>query len=250
MRWFQVDSDAPDDPKMRAVIRRMGNAGMGALFRLWCHIANHGSDLKPGVSITKAGRPMALEELADACGMTEDDATQLIAVCCETGHFVAKEWERKRVIAIPAMASRADTYTKRLVRTRSEHASKKVSLQDKTVQDKTEIPQPPSGAVVPEMPDSLLVDPALAEKAGAFLERWPTVYANARSGATVRWMPARDWPKAIELVNDYPDVDRLSLMADVFLRRTDIGPKNVPGTLGQFAHMAPDCDRLLREHGR
>ena len=111
-------------------------------------------------------------------------------------------------------------------------------------------PQPPVGAVVPDMPDSLLVDAALAAKAARLFEGWPEVYAKARSGAWPRKAESRDWPNALDLVHAYPDVDRLLLMADVFLRRSDIGPKNVPGTLGQFAHMAPDCDRLLREHGR
>lgn len=117
-------------------------------------------------------------------------------------------------------------------------------------------PNPLAGAVeggpqskVPLMPDSLVVDAALSEQAAAFLERWHDVYANARSGAFYQFAPGRDWPKAIELVHAWPDVPRLALMADVFLRRSDIGPKNLPGTIGQFKHMAPDCDRLLRENG-
>lgn len=55
---------------------------------------------------------------------------------------------------------------------------------------------------------------------------------------------------ARELARTWPDVERLGAMLEVFLRRTDIGEKNKPGTPGQFFHMAPDCDRLLKEHGR
>lgn len=112
------------------------------------------------------------------------------------------------------------------------------------------IPQPPLGAVVPHMSDRIITDPELADKGALVFELWPAVYSNARKGALPKQAESRDWPTVLKLVHSYPDVDRLMLMADVFLRRTDIGQKNVPGTLGQFAHMAPDCDRLLREHGR
>jgi uncharacterized protein YdaU (DUF1376 family) len=119
-------------------------------------------------------------------------------------------------------------------------------------------PNPLAGAVeatatipkIPSMPESLVVESGLAEQAAAFLERWHDVYASARSGAFYRFAPGRDWPNALDLVHAWPDVTRLALMADVFLRRADLGQKNIPGTIGQFKHMAPDCDRLLRENGR
>lgn len=119
-------------------------------------------------------------------------------------------------------------------------------------------PNPLAGAVdggttkpkVPPMPESIVVDEALADQASAFLEKWQDVYANARYGAFYQFVPGRDWPKALDLVHGWPDVPRLALMADVFLRRSDLGPKNIPGTIGQFKHMASDCDRLLRENGR
>ena len=110
----------------------------------------------------------------------------------------------------------------------------------------TKPPKPP----VPDMPDSLLLDAVLTERAGRFLEGYVDVYAGARSGAWPEIRPGRDWPRAVEAVHRSPDTDRLLLMVDVFLRRKDIGLKNIPGTLGQFLHMAPDCDRLLRENGR
>lgn len=128
-------------------------------------------------------------------------------------------------------------------------ASRNLALQSP---DSSLTPNPLTGAVeeVPKVPERYVVEPALADRCEAFMAAWPEVYARARSGAYPRRKDALDWPKLFELLTAYPDVDRLLLMADVFLRRTDIGPKNVPGTLGQFAHMAPDCDRLLREHGK
>jgi len=105
-------------------------------------------------------------------------------------------------------------------------------------------PLPPSGAVV---------DADVDEIAGAFLERYPEVYARCRGGAAYRvsrMKLERDLGYARELAIGWPNSERLESMLEIFLRRTDLGDKSNPGTPGQFLHMAPDCDRLLRENGR
>jgi hypothetical protein len=105
-------------------------------------------------------------------------------------------------------------------------------------------PLPPSGVAGDEDVDEL---------AGAFLEIYPQVYAHCRAGATYRVSrikQERDLGYARELVRGWPNPERLKAMLEIFLRRTDLGDKSKPGTPGQFLHMAPDCDRLLRENGR
>ena len=102
-------------------------------------------------------------------------------------------------------------------------------------------PYPPSGVVE---------DQRIEENAGLFLERYPEVYARCRSGATYLVKRSRDLAYARALVTAWPDVERLLAMLEVFLHRPDIREKNTPGTPGQFLHMAPDCDRLLKAHGR
>lgn len=138
MRWFQLDTDTPNDPRMRAVLRGMGNEGFGGLVRLWCHIANHGGGKKPGYAVDSLGRPMTREELMDASGLTSAQLDQLIAICVESGHFQKRAWDERQVIVLPAMARRADTYTKRRVRTSVARASKNVPVQDSTTQDSTQ----------------------------------------------------------------------------------------------------------------
>jgi hypothetical protein len=89
--------------------------------------------------------------------------------------------------------------------------------------------------------------------AGAFLERYPEIYARCRNGAAYRvsrMKQERDLDYARELAIGWPELGRLEAMLEIFLRRSDLGEKNKPGTPGQFLHMAPDCDRLLRENGR
>lgn len=102
----------------------------------------------------------------------------------------------------------------------------------------------------PLPPEGVLCDERLAEMAGEFLRRYPLVYARCRSGAFYRVKESRDFPAAVELVNDYQPLDRLEAMLEVFLRRADTGEMGKPGSPRQFQHYAPDCDRLLRENGR
>jgi hypothetical protein len=141
VKWFQLDSDTPNDPKVAMVIRQMGPAGFGALVLLWCHIADHGA--RPGWSITSKGKPMPEAELVDATHLTSAEFSQLVTICIESGHFLRKPWLTRAVIAIPAMASRADTYTRRRVRTVFEPTSNKVGQSSSTTQHNTNKQIPP-----------------------------------------------------------------------------------------------------------
>jgi hypothetical protein len=138
MKWFQVDSDTPNDPKIRAVIRELGVAGMGALFFLWCHIADHGIR-KPGWSINTFGHPIPESELIEVSKLSDSDFAKLALICTSNGHWLKKPWEARRVIAIPAMSRRADTYTKRQMRSGVDESSKQVrsNFANSTVQDST-----------------------------------------------------------------------------------------------------------------
>jgi hypothetical protein len=137
VKWFQVDSDTPNDPKMKAVVRELGPSGIGGLFLIWCHIADHGLR-KPGWSIDSSGKPMPLADLIETSNLTPTDFDRLASLCVSSGHWLKKPWATRRVIAIPAMVRRADTYTKRLVRTRAEVRSPAVerNFDNKTTQDK------------------------------------------------------------------------------------------------------------------
>jgi DNA invertase Pin-like site-specific DNA recombinase len=98
----------------------------------------------------------------------------------------------------------------------------------------------------------VLTDDALAVRAGDFLQRYPAIYAKCRGGAHYRPKEARDFPTAIELVSAHPVDGRLDEMLEVFLRMSSDACRgmNKPGSVGQFASWAPECDRMLREHGR
>ena len=113
MKWFQLDSDMPDDPKIRAVARALGVEGIGGLVGVWCHVAKHGR--RPGQGIDSRGAALPLDDLIAASLLAPDKFHALIDVCTRTGHFRRDAWERHRGIWIPAMERRADRYTRRLV---------------------------------------------------------------------------------------------------------------------------------------
>lgn len=110
-------------------------------------------------------------------------------------------------------------------------------------------PQPPSGGLSANPPPTFVVDQALADRAGVFIERYTAIYAKTRNGAFYRSKPVRDYGYACELVQGWSDMDYLEKMAELFLLRSEWKPKNEPGTMGQFLHLAPQCDAMLRQHG-
>jgi uncharacterized protein YdaU (DUF1376 family) len=94
-------------------------------------------------------------------------------------------------------------------------------------------------------------DPATKKVAEDLMEFYPEVFAQCRAGAVYRTTQVtfdRDWPNYYALAESYPNVRKLRAMLEVFLTR-DMGDKGRPGTPGQFRHMAPECDELLRRSG-
>ena len=116
MKWFQLDADTPDDPKIRAVIRALGVQGFGGLVGLWCHIAKHGR--VPGYGVDSRGAPLPLDDLRAATGLSPAEFLELVAVCTRTGHFRKDIWVSQQAIWIPAMERRADRYSKKLAKSR------------------------------------------------------------------------------------------------------------------------------------
>lgn len=114
MKWFQVDSDMPDDPKIRAVVRQLGVEGLGGLVGLWCHVARHGR--RPGQGVDSRGLPFPVDDLQAATLLTDDKFAALLEVCVRTGHIRRDAWEQYRGIWIPAMERRADRYSQRVAR--------------------------------------------------------------------------------------------------------------------------------------
>jgi hypothetical protein len=111
MKWFQLDTDMPHDPRIKAVARSLGVEGVGGLVLLWCHVARYGSE--PGVAIDSAGQPLHLDDIQETTQLTREKFHELIDICVKTGHFRRETWEQHHGIWIPALQRRADTYARK-----------------------------------------------------------------------------------------------------------------------------------------
>jgi hypothetical protein len=147
MKWFQVDSDSPADPKIKAVIRKgLAEGGsrraaelVGHVFLLWCYVANHG-EAQPGLGVKADGEPLSLAEMTDECLFENvDDLRCLLDFLAVKGHIDHTRWVDHGIVFLPGMLKRADTYAKRKGRgvqfgnLRTKHPVS--PLQDKTVQN-------------------------------------------------------------------------------------------------------------------
>tara|TARA_R110000824_G_scaffold21078_6_gene78896 strand:- start:29034 stop:29828 length:795 start_codon:yes stop_codon:yes gene_type:complete len=109
-----MDSDTPNHPTSRRVIRKLGNEGFGALVRLWCFAAQYGKGEVAGRCIDSDGDAIAVEDLVDASGLASEQFGELVSVLLETKCIDAEAWESRQEMAFPGMTQRADSYTKKL----------------------------------------------------------------------------------------------------------------------------------------
>lgn len=249
MAWVRIHDGATTHPKLLALSDRS--------FRVWINGLSYCQ-----MHLTDGFIPTAAALLL---GATEKVAREL----CAGGLWHVSEakngwnvheyldWNDSREVIRAKRASAAErkskwkgTRSERVPERVPEHATERVPHTDlgTTPTPLHAINNPPTplrGAV-----DRVgLTDAETGQKAAAFLERYPEVYARERNGATYRVKEARDFPVACQLVTTYPDPDHLHTMLRLFLRK-DFGNRNKPGSPGQFAYMAPECDSLIREDQR
>ncbi len=103
-----------------------------------------------------------------------------------------------------------------------------------------------SSSVKRETPISGTLDAELADRAGAFCERYAELYSVHRRGARYFPRPALDYTKACELCQVW-DNERLERLAVVFLKCEEPFAVSGSRTIGQFAAMASWADDRLRE---
>jgi uncharacterized protein YdaU (DUF1376 family) len=103
--------------------------------------------------------------------------------------------------------------------------------------------------IQPAAPANLSVSDEIAEKAGRFLAKYPIIYAEERRGAHFPLKPVLHFHVACELVQGWPDLDRLELMLRTFCKLPASEKMAWPGTPAQFKHLAPSIDARLRQAG-
>lgn len=90
-------------------------------------------------------------------------------------------------------------------------------------------------------------DPAITERAGAFLRLYEQLYPKHRKGARYAVKPVRDYAAAVTLCQTWPD-DRLEKLAVIFLTTDHKFAEEGSRTVPQFLAIASWCDGKLAEH--
>lgn len=94
--------------------------------------------------------------------------------------------------------------------------------------------------------DSGLLDAAVTERAGRFIERYEAAYTTHRKGARYLVKPHRDYEAAVGLCRTWPD-DRLDKLAAIFLTTDHEWAERGSRTIPQFSALASWCDSKLTE---
>ena len=116
MLWYKMDSNAMEGRTFKRVARRLGNAGVGALVRLYCFSAGHGKDpTSPGRCVDSDLEPIPREDLVEASGLSEEDFDALIETCVST-KCVDGAWADRGELNFPGMLSRCDEYAAKVMR--------------------------------------------------------------------------------------------------------------------------------------
>lgn len=131
MKWFQVDSDTPNDPKIKRLIQDglltggpdKAAASMGHLFLLWCYVAGYGES-EPGLAVRADGTSLPHEEMAhEALFPNEDGLFEFLGVLADRGLIHPNLWRQRRTVLLPAMWGRACEYYQQKQRPISRHST-------------------------------------------------------------------------------------------------------------------------------
>ena len=185
MRWFQVDSNTPNDPKIKALMRYGLAAGgptmardiLGQVFLLWCYVAQYG-EAAPGLGVKADGTPLDLDEMAEELMLTPMQLTGLLDLLADRKLIDPEHWGRG-IVFLRGMLKRAETYARSKgraipggsgrIRADAGEIRPKPPLQDKTVQDNTEDQK--HGAIAPP-PAADLLTGAGEDQVDALVRIW------------------------------------------------------------------------------
>jgi hypothetical protein len=116
MQWYKHLADARNDPKFRAIEKRLGEAGYARAFKLFEIVASQGGKAEhfcPKIDLKKPHT--GLDWLADEWKISIDEASKTIETFAEVQLIDPKSWRRK-IIYVPKMLELLDEWTARRMR--------------------------------------------------------------------------------------------------------------------------------------
>lgn len=113
MRWFKHLANSRNDPRLLAVRKALGEAGLARYFQLLEVVAEQGGTADKFQPLLNLKSKWAdLEWLADELRISSSEMSTTLGIFAEVSLIDPKEW-KKRVIFIPEMTELLDEWTKR-----------------------------------------------------------------------------------------------------------------------------------------
>jgi hypothetical protein len=113
MRWFRHFNDARNNPKFRAIEKKLGEAGYARAFKLFEIIAERGGtgkEFKPVIDLRKP--PTDLDWLAEEWKISNEDTLKSLDLFAEVRIIAPKSWRRK-IVQVPQILEYLDEWTER-----------------------------------------------------------------------------------------------------------------------------------------
>lgn len=130
MKWFQHETDARNNPKIKQLVKEFGPVGYYICFTTFEIIGDYG-DKYLRLSLEKYPK----SDIADDLRIKEDILDKVWAFMLKKNLLSPKFFKRNILYSVK-LKERADEYTKKL-RSKSGQYRDKVGLQDNTIQDNT-----------------------------------------------------------------------------------------------------------------
>jgi hypothetical protein len=271
IKWFQLDSDAPNDPRLKAIRRRgvepnREQSAVGALVLLWCYVANQGAS-EPGLGVQRNGEPLDLELMAVECFFdSPSQLTDFLDYAAQVGHIHQRLWTEKRIVFLPAMWERVSAYYRSKARKmqfatgqqvvdavlsgpldtqagpkrpRKAPAGPTVQTRQTLQTEERKSVGPAGHAPNPVRPSSLLDDNAGPDQVQQLVVIWNT---ERTKGPKIQQVPDSRRRQMLARLKDHPNLDDWRRVV-----RYVNGQRwcNAPGT-GEHPNWRMDIDFLLR----
>jgi hypothetical protein len=124
MLWYKHLADARNNPKFRAIEKRLGEAGYARAFKLFEIVAGQGGkaeDFCPKIDLKKPHT--GLDWLAEEWKISIDEASKTVETFAEVQLIDPKSWRRK-IIYVPQMLELLDEWTARRMRSGNSRVSR------------------------------------------------------------------------------------------------------------------------------
>lgn len=268
MKWFQTDSDWPDDDRIERIVAGVeaapGEAGpkkgwirvsvRGVLATLWALAAQQDKAREPGYLEQRPGQPIGTARMARYCDVPEPFVVQVLTVAAAEGHILHAEWTTDRLVVFPGLKKRADIYTQRKLLRQGQNSGQ---IPVRTpVRDQADIPVDVKGNQVvsnkTQEDSGLFQEPDGPDQVAAVVEVWNTHTTAPIPKVDLKRLSADRRRKILAALKVEPNLDEWKALVGWVDRTLPKRPgflvdgRRNPGYQGSHPDWTANIDWLIR----